>query len=366
MTRPIHFAAVTLVVVVATFAAAAPAHAQWTWPVQGEVITQFRNGDDPYVSGQHRGIDIAADGGSPVVAATSGLVRFAGTVGSSGLVVGIRTEDGRFDTSYLHLSSIAVRAGQPVSAGERLGAVGVTGVRSAERPHLHFGVREAGSRHAYLDPLAFLPPSAAAPQRPPGEPAPSPVPAPLAPTPAPAPIQAPAGRRAPEPRRTPQPRGAPRRRPTPSPRSAPKPRAAPAPRVDPAPRAAPEPRAAPAPGPAPSPAPAPNPAPAPSSAPGPRRAPAAHRALARGPAAGRLTATSPAKAAGPHDDRSVRGPEPQPRPESGDGPDIGWVLACFGLLVAAGLLGMSEDGRRASAGTGRRVAAFLRPGLGRR
>ena len=39
-----------------------------------------------------------------------------------------------------------------------LGAVGTTGSRSATEPHLHFGVREAGSEHAYRNPLDFLPP----------------------------------------------------------------------------------------------------------------------------------------------------------------------------------------------------------------
>ena len=90
----------------------APAEASWSWPVRGDVITQYRNGDDPYAGGQHRGIDIAAAVGTPVVAAAGGEVRFAGTAGSSGLTVSVRTADG-FDTSYLHLSALAVRAGTP-------------------------------------------------------------------------------------------------------------------------------------------------------------------------------------------------------------------------------------------------------------
>ena len=60
-------------------ALAGPAEAAWLWPVRGEVITQYRNGSDPYASGQHRGIDIAAASGTPVVAAAGGEVRFAGT-----------------------------------------------------------------------------------------------------------------------------------------------------------------------------------------------------------------------------------------------------------------------------------------------
>src|SRR5438093_13777129 len=127
-------AAIALAAVAAGPAAMAPPAHDWTWPVRGEVITAYRNGDDPYARGQHRGIDIAADEGTPVVAAASGTVRYAGRVGSAGLTVSIRTTDGRFDTSYLHLSSIAVRRGDLVESGERVGAVGTTGRRSAARP----------------------------------------------------------------------------------------------------------------------------------------------------------------------------------------------------------------------------------------
>ena len=83
----------------------------WQWPVRGEVITPYRNGDDAYAAGQHRGLDIAARAGDPVVAAAGGTVTFAGVAGSSGLTVAVRTADGRFDTSYLHLASAAVRKG---------------------------------------------------------------------------------------------------------------------------------------------------------------------------------------------------------------------------------------------------------------
>ena len=131
--------------------------------------------------------------GAPVVAAAAGVVRFAGTAGSSGLTVSIRTADG-FDTSYLHLSRRRSQ-GRPRRGGGAVGAVGTSGRRSAERPHLHFGVREAGKRHAYRDPLAFLPalpPATGAPSA-----APEPVPAPPPTNPAPAPVQVPARRRVP-------------------------------------------------------------------------------------------------------------------------------------------------------------------------
>jgi Peptidase family M23 len=205
------------------------AWAEWVWPARGEVISPYRNGTDPYASGQHRGIDIAAATGTPVVAAAGGEVRFAGTAGSSGLTVSVRTGDGRHDTSYLHLSATSVHEGDSVATGQQLGAVGTSGSRSVAAPHLHFGVRDAGSRHAYHDPLGFLPPPTAEPPR--GAPAPEPSPVPVSPAPAPAPVQAPATRRvpvrAPAPRRVPVgaprgvPVGEPRRVPVGVPRQAP-------------------------------------------------------------------------------------------------------------------------------------------------
>jgi hypothetical protein len=166
--RPI--AAAAAVLAVASSFLAAPSSTQaspWRWPVEGPVITPYANGSDPYASGQHRGIDVAAPVGARVVAATAGTVTFTGSVGSSGLTVAIRTDDG-FDTSYLHLSSIAVRAADRVAAGAPIGQVGTSGRRSAAEPHLHFGVRAAGNRFAYRDPLDFLPvaPPAGAPRAP--------------------------------------------------------------------------------------------------------------------------------------------------------------------------------------------------------
>src|SRR4051812_10989146 len=170
--RPIAFTAALLSALLMSTSHAAAAGG-WTWPVRGQVVTQFRNGDDPYAAGQHRGVDLAAPVGTPVVAATPGTIVHAGVVGSSGLTVAERTADGRFELSYLHLSVASVRRGQAVGAGTPIGAVGVSGRRSVAQPHLHFGVREAADRHAYLDPLRFLAPPPA------GKPAPRPVPVPV-------------------------------------------------------------------------------------------------------------------------------------------------------------------------------------------
>jgi hypothetical protein len=130
--------------------------AGWTWPVRGRIATLYANDNArPYAGGMHRGIDIAADVGTAVVAARPGTVTYAGPLGSSGNVVAVR--DGRYATSYLHLGAVSVSRGEQVAMGTRVGEVGTTGRRSVAEPHLHFGVRLAGAERRYVDPLSLLP-----------------------------------------------------------------------------------------------------------------------------------------------------------------------------------------------------------------
>ena len=394
--------ALTAALLAGLWLAPAGAIAAWTWPVQGEVSTHYRNGEDPYAAGQHRGIDIAAPAGHPVVAATGGTVTFAGTVGLSGLTVAVRTGDGRFDTSYLHLGSIDVRPGQRVAAGQRLGAVGTSGRRSIEEPHLHFGVRDAGSDHAYHDPLEFLPPLTAprpAPESPP--PGPLPVLAPVRPRPAhlPAPTEGPL----PAPGPAPRPGAAPR----PSSLPAPVPTPLAAPSLAPAPLTVPDPsRSASSAG---APARLPSPVGGPAARPvplgvAPVRPPAARRyatAAPTGEERAASAATQPVEGLSKVDEaprvRSVpdraespqpvelgpapRGapagasrhashPSPEARPTArgttGGAVDLGWAAACAGLLVAAVALGHPKQAG-AAAGRGRAaMGAVLRPLTGPR
>jgi hypothetical protein len=196
--------------------------AGWTWPVRGDVVSKYSNGDDPYAGGQHRGIDIAAPAGARVGAAAGGRVRYVGVAGDSGLTVTVRTSDGRYDVSYLHLSRAAVREGDMVGGGDHLGAVGTTGRRSVGQPHLHFGVRDAGSRHVYHDPMDFLPPPTTrspAPRPPVAVPVGRPLTAPPATVPARAPGPALTGQPAPGPATAPagQPAHGPAAAPAPGP-----------------------------------------------------------------------------------------------------------------------------------------------------
>ncbi len=86
----------------------------------------------------HTGIDMAAPEGTPVYAADSGVVIFAGW-NSWGYGYSIVISHGVWTTLYGHLSRIYVRCGQHVNAGQAIGAVGSTGNSSG--PHLHFETR---------------------------------------------------------------------------------------------------------------------------------------------------------------------------------------------------------------------------------
>jgi murein DD-endopeptidase MepM/ murein hydrolase activator NlpD len=86
----------------------------------------------------HKGIDIAAPKGTPVLAAAGGTVRESEFSAERGNYVVIDHEEGA-STVYAHLEKLLVEPGQLVEAGEQIGTVGSTGM--ATGPHLHFELR---------------------------------------------------------------------------------------------------------------------------------------------------------------------------------------------------------------------------------
>lgn len=112
----------------------------------------------------HKGIDIFAPEGTPVLAAISGtVVRASDSGGKAGLRVWVKGDDGRA-YFYAHLSSIAVTPGQRVSAGESLGGVGTTGNARNTPPHLHFSINSAvGPENPVANPFDVLRGAAASP-----------------------------------------------------------------------------------------------------------------------------------------------------------------------------------------------------------
>jgi murein DD-endopeptidase MepM/ murein hydrolase activator NlpD len=147
-----------LVVLFALALLAAPTAQAWSWPAGGprSLLREFSfNPADPHEPGQHRGIDVGARLGAPVLAPASGAVVFAGTVARGGKTVTIRTPDG-YTATVQHLGSLAIARGATVSENQVIGAVGFSGVSEYPEPHVYFSVRVTAERYGFVDPLELL------------------------------------------------------------------------------------------------------------------------------------------------------------------------------------------------------------------
>ena len=123
------------------------------WPATGRISGVY--GSQRILNGKprrpHYGTDIAAPEGTPVAAMAAGKVAFVHPGmffnGKTVLIdhgLGLRSV-------YIHLSATAVRAGDTVAAGQRIGAIGATG--RATGPHLHFALT---LEHIQIDPELVL------------------------------------------------------------------------------------------------------------------------------------------------------------------------------------------------------------------
>lgn len=117
--------------------------AAFTWPLRGVLTSRFGLRRHPIfrIRQIHQGLDIAAARGTPVRAASGGVVLFAGWYGGYGKLVIIDHGQGT-STLYGHLSAILVTPGRQVPQGHVIGRVGSTGYSTG--PHLHFEVRQNG------------------------------------------------------------------------------------------------------------------------------------------------------------------------------------------------------------------------------
>ena len=129
------------------------------WPVRGTISSDYGY---RFIFGEtnfHQGIDIPAPLGTAINAAADGTVVFAGERGSYGNLV-ILSHPGGFLTYYGHCSKFLVQAGDQVTQGQPIAAVGSTGRSTG--PHCHFEVRY---QNTPIDPLLYLPGENNAPAR---------------------------------------------------------------------------------------------------------------------------------------------------------------------------------------------------------
>lgn len=118
--------------------------ARFIWPASGDLAQYF--------SWYHPALDISNLGGGPIRASDSGTVTVAGWPDGSGYGRRVIIDHGNgYTTLYAHLSATYVSAGQKISKGEAIGAMGSTGRSSGV--HLHIEIRKDGTA---LNPLSIL------------------------------------------------------------------------------------------------------------------------------------------------------------------------------------------------------------------
>lgn len=117
----------------------------WSWPAQGKLIHNY------CADGLNKGIDIADRRGSPVLAAASGKIVYAGNgLRGYGELLIIKHND-EFLSAYAHNQKLLVKEGQDVKGGQKIALMGKT---EAKRVFLHFEIRNGGKP---VDPVCYLP-----------------------------------------------------------------------------------------------------------------------------------------------------------------------------------------------------------------
>ena len=122
---------------------------KWIWPAKGV----FTSGYGWRWGRMHKGIDIANNVGTPILAVREGTVTYSGwSDGGYGYLVEITHPDGSLSL-YAHNSRLLVRRGDVVRQGQVISKMGSTGRSTG--PHLHFEIRPAGK--GAVNPLKLLP-----------------------------------------------------------------------------------------------------------------------------------------------------------------------------------------------------------------
>ena len=127
----------------------AVADGELCWPLPSHTYISCHFGEaDAFGNAGHRGTDIPAPEGTPILAAHSGTVMISGWNNSYGNQVLLDNGEG-LSTRYAHMTQTAVTAGEAVTAGQVIGYVGSTGDSTGN--HLHFEVMQNGVRVNPMD-----------------------------------------------------------------------------------------------------------------------------------------------------------------------------------------------------------------------
>lgn len=138
-------------------AASASAGSGYTRPVSGQVLAVWSGDELVYQETlgdwrTHNGVDYACKPGEDVLAPVSGTVESLAAEGNWGVVAAIRDGEGRL-WRLSALEDAAVRQGDAVAAGQKLGRAGVITGESAQDPHIHLEVLDGDQ---YLDPVKLI------------------------------------------------------------------------------------------------------------------------------------------------------------------------------------------------------------------
>jgi murein DD-endopeptidase MepM/ murein hydrolase activator NlpD len=122
------------------------------WPIRGWLSSRFGYRTSPFADKKefHRGIDISARSGSPIISPANGLVVFTGWERGYGRVIVIKHARG-FKTKYAHLRKFLVKKGQYVKKGTKIGLVGNSGRTTGS--HLHY---EVHLNNVAVNPLRYI------------------------------------------------------------------------------------------------------------------------------------------------------------------------------------------------------------------
>lgn len=129
-------------------------------PVKGWVASNYGSRISPFTGemANHRGIDIAAAPGTPILAPADGVITFSGAKEGFGNFISIAHYGSGIITHYGHNAHNLVHTGQKISRGDQIASVGATG--NTTGPHLHYEVlvngRTVNPRKFILDSDADL------------------------------------------------------------------------------------------------------------------------------------------------------------------------------------------------------------------